>query len=146
MSWWNNNWKLYSSGYLSIWLILPRNSSTHFPRINHETTNEYFKVFCRIRIMAWANGAHSFVFFFHMYLFQDLHFACWRLLQELVLLANLEYISKSCMRSHGKQVLNACPWAVVPGELVPVGEESQCHVIYLSEQRSLDFMNLQFNI
>lgn len=48
-------------------------------------------------------------FFFHMYLFQDLHFACWRLLQELVLLANLEYISKSCMRSHGKQVLNACP-------------------------------------
>lgn len=58
MSWWNNNWKLYSSGYLNIWLILPGNSSTHFTRINHGTTNEYFKVSCRI--MARANPLFYF--------------------------------------------------------------------------------------
>lgn len=81
-----------------------------------------------------------------MYLFQGSCFACWRLLQELVLLGNLEYISKSCMRSHGKQILNARPQAVAPGELVPVGEEPQCHMIYLSGQRGLDFMYLQSNI
>lgn len=50
------------------------------------------------------------------------------------------------MRSHGKQILNAHPRAVAPGELVPVGEELQCHVIYLSGQCSLDFMYLQSNI
>lgn len=72
------------------------------------------------------------IFFFNIYLFQGSFFACWRLLQELVLLANLEYISKSCTRSHEKQILNARPRAVAPEELVPVGEEPQCHVIYLS--------------
>lgn len=64
----------------------------------------------------------------------------------LTSLANLEYISKSCTRSHGKQVSNARPWAVVPGELVPVGEEPQCHAIYLSGQCSLDLMYPQTDI
>lgn len=89
---------------------------------------------------------HIHLIFFHMYLFQGSCFASWRLLQELVSLANLEYISKSCTRSHGKQIFNARPWAVEPGELVPVGEEPQCHVIYLSGPHSLDFMYLQSNI
>lgn len=81
-----------------------------------------------------------------MYLFQGPSFACWTLLQELVLLAKLKYISKSCARSHGKWILNASPQAVVPAELVPAGEEPQCHVIYLSAQHGLDFMYLQSNI
>lgn len=31
-------------------------------------------------------------------------------------------------------------------ELVPAGEEPQCHVIYLSAQHGLDFTYLQSNI